>query len=293
MLSQIYASCAVQPHSSMSNAPSAAPPRFSFMSANFLGREKNYQNVTGFGDGSRSVQAFFSPVETYAERVDALFAEVAAMGFHGIDLWTAHCHPNWMTPRHVEGLLAALERHKLTLVSIAGGLNADLSQIEAVCRMARTVGCPLLGMGCRALPEQTAAVESLLARHDVCLGFENHPDEPTPEVVLEKIGRGRHPHIGVTFDTGWWGTHAFPVLEALDVLRDHLFLVHLKNVQSPGAHEAAPWEGGCLDLQPVVRRLKQTGYPGWISLEYEPLDHDPTGECRAFLETAERWWNHA
>ncbi|HWL51511.1 MAG TPA: hypothetical protein VNQ90_03700 [Chthoniobacteraceae bacterium] len=65
------------------------------MSANFLGREKGYRNVTGFGEGNTSLAEAFSPAATYAGRIDRLFAEVADMGFRAIDLWTAHCHPKF------------------------------------------------------------------------------------------------------------------------------------------------------------------------------------------------------
>ena len=268
---------------------SSPPARFSFMSANFLGRENGYCGVAGFGEAGESVAADFAPADTYAERIDRLFCEVAAMGFRGIDLWTPHCDPAWATPRHVDGLLAASVRHGVQIVSIAGWMPDDLTRLDAIGRLAHDIGCPLLGMGCAALPHRASEVEAVLASQGIRLGFENHPEELTPEHVLEKIGRGRHPHLGATIDTGWWGTHAFPVLDAVDALRDHLLHVHLKNVAAPGAHDAARWDEGCLDLPAVVRRLRETGYTGWISLEYEPFTGDPTEDCRRFLRAALGW----
>lgn len=265
------------------------PARFSFMSANFLGRENGYRRVADFGAAGQNVAAAFAPVATYAERIDCLFGEVAEMGYRGIDLWTPHCDPSWATPRHVEGLLAASARHGVEIVSIAGWMPDDLARLEAICRLARDIGCSLLGMGCAALPARIEEVEAVLARHGVRLGFENHPEELTPAHVLKKIGHGRHPHIGATIDTGWWGTHAYPVLNAVDELSEHLLHVHLKNVKVPGAHDAARWNEGCLDLPPVVRRLRETGYTGWISLEYEPFAGDPTEDCRRFLQAARGW----
>lgn len=212
------------------------------------------------------------------------------MGYRGIDLWTGHCSPDWATPQHFDGLLKASAKHGVELVSIAGGLGDDLEQIEKTCRMARDIQCPILGLRCDALPHRMAEVEDILARNGVKLAFENHPREPTPEVVLDKIGHGRCPHIGSAFDTGWWGTHDYPVLDALEKLKAHLLLVHLKSVKAPGAHVAARWDEGCVDLESVTRRLKEIGYDGWISLEYEPLDRDPTEDCREFLKVATQWW---
>lgn len=262
------------------------------MSANFLGREKNYDDVTGFGEGSTSIAKVFSPVDTYGERIDGLFAEISAMGYRGVDLWTAHCNPAWATPRHIEGLRAASARYQVEIVSLAGSTGRDLVTIEKTCQMAHDIGCSFLGMGSQALPDQIENVQNILGRSGVMLGFENHPDEPTPEAVLEKIGHGRYPNIGVTFDTGWWGTHDYPLDEAFDLLREFILLVHLKNVEAPGAHVAARLDEGCLNLEPFVHRLRESGYSGWISLEYEPLDHDPTEDCRRFLGLAENWWKN-
>lgn len=275
----------------MTVSVSPAPAKFSFMSANFFGREKNYRDFEGFAESRLSIARTFSPAATYAERIDRLFAEVAAMGFPALDLWMAHCDPGWATRRHLDGLLAASARHGVEIVSLAGWLGGDLAEFEATCRMARDIRCPVLGLWCAVLPDQISGVDALLEKYDLRLGLENHPEETTPQVVREKIGHGRHPRIGSTFDTGWWGTHGVPVLDALEVLRENLVLVHLKNIEAPGAHVAARWDRGCLDLRPVVRRLAETGYDGWISLEYEPLSGDPTDDCRAYLETARRWWN--
>lgn len=264
-------------------------PKFSFMSANFLGREKGYKEVKGFGDPS--LAEYYSPVETYAERIDQLFSEIAQLGYKGVDLWTAHCNPQWATAKHIEGVLAASSKHQLELISIAGSINDKLENVELTCKMAHDLGCPLLGLGCRTLPDLAQETQEILARYGIKLAFENHPQEVTPQIVLDKIGNGRFPNIGNAFDTGWWGTHNYPVLNALDELKDHILLVHLKNIEAPGAHVAARFDQGILDLKSVVQRLKEIGYNGWISLEYEPMHHDPSEDCRAFLAAATEWWN--
>lgn len=273
----------------MSDTPQ---PRFSFMSANLLAREKGYQKISGFGEGNKLVTEAFAPAATYPEKIDRLFGEIAEMGFRAVDLWTAHCNPQWTTPQHLDGLQEARAKHGLEIVSLAGGLPADLEAIEATVRLAADIGCSLLGMGCKALPEQREEVRAILRRHGVRLAFENHPGEPTPEVVLEKIGPPGA-EFGSAFDTGWWGTHDYPLLEAFATLRDRILLVHLKNVEGPGAHICAPWESGCLDLKPFVGELKRSGYEGWISLEYEPYEGDPRQVCREFLQVATQWWNDA
>lgn len=260
------------------------------MSANFVGREKGYRNVEGFSEGSKSLAEAFSPAATYKERIGRLFEEVAGMGFQAIDLWTAHCDPQWATRQHFDGLLAARERHGVQIVSLAGGTGGDLAIFEKVCQLAWDIGCPLLGMGSRLLPDKIDQMSALLDQYDLTFAFENHPNEPTPEDILHKIGGGSHPRFGVALDTGWLGTNDYPVLEAIDKLRPYLRLIHLKNVQAPGGHVSAPWDEGCVDVKAATKRLKDIGYQGWISLEYEPFDHDPTEYCRLYRQEVEKWW---
>jgi L-ribulose-5-phosphate 3-epimerase len=74
----------------------------SFMSANFVARQLNYNmplNQWAVGDGA--TQAWFRPLESFEQRFDELLGEVAALGFTAIDIWLAHLHPNWATRDHI------------------------------------------------------------------------------------------------------------------------------------------------------------------------------------------------
>src|SRR5207302_789545 len=61
-------------------APGRSPPpragavavRISFTTANFVARETGYA-MHGWGHGDRMTNAAFAPIETYPERIDALF----------------------------------------------------------------------------------------------------------------------------------------------------------------------------------------------------------------------------
>lgn len=258
------------------------------MTANFLGREKNYKDVTGFDESATSIAAAFAPASTYGGRIERLFEEIASMGFKGVDLWDAHCHSAWATTQHFKAVRAASEKCGLKIVSIAGGAR-NLTEFEMYCQLAHEVGAPMLGLGGDLLPDYRGQVLDLLERYKVKFGFENHPNEKTPADVIEKIGHGNYPRLGATLDTGWFATHGYPILDAIDELKEHLMLVHLKNIEAPGAHEAAAWDRGCLDMEPIVRKLKEVGYAGYMSVEYEPLDHDPSESCAEFRKKIEEW----
>ena len=71
------------------------------MTANYVAREVGYA-MHGWGHGDRATNEAFAPLDTYEEKLDALFADVAALGFTAIDLWGAHLEPDWATDEHVE-----------------------------------------------------------------------------------------------------------------------------------------------------------------------------------------------
>jgi len=95
----------------------------SFMTANFVARQLGYKMSGGWGQGDTATNDYFRPLATFSERFDAMLAEIAALGFNAIDIWTAHLHYSWATPEHIEIARALLSKHKLRVVSYAGGFG--------------------------------------------------------------------------------------------------------------------------------------------------------------------------
>ena len=67
--------------------------QISFMTANYVARQLDYNMTEGWMQGDDAVNAYFAPIATYAERFGALLAEIQGLGFTAIDLWLAHL--NW------------------------------------------------------------------------------------------------------------------------------------------------------------------------------------------------------
>jgi sugar phosphate isomerase/epimerase len=126
----------------------------------------------------------------------------------------------------------------------------------------------------RADPSGAAAV---LRVHGVRFGYENHP-ETDPRQVLDLIGDDGDV-LGATVDTGWFATHGYDAVQAIHVLRERTFHVHLKDVERPGEHVTCIHGTGCVDIEGCVDALLALGYDGALSVEHEPYDHDPTAEC--------------
>jgi L-ribulose-5-phosphate 3-epimerase len=258
----------------------------SFMSANYVAREIGFR-MADWGEGDRAANAWYAPIETYRERLDDLLSTVAGLGFDSIDLWTAHLNPAWATEAHVATARDLLAGHGLRVISLAGGFGGTVEEFEASCRVAVALGRPILGGSTGAWQKDRAGVIAGLERHDLRLGFENHP-EKSPDEVLALIGDAGE-RVGATVDTGWFGTQGYDAARAISELGDRVLHVHLKDVREAGAHRTCRYGDGIVPIEGCVRALEAMGYRGAISIEHEPEDYDPTPEVVANADLLRGW----
>jgi len=266
----------------------------SCMGANFVAREVGYSlpgdwMVGDWGKGDHATNDYFRPLETYRVRLAALLQEIVQMGFAAIDLWTAHLHPQWATPEHIAIAQVLLRQYQLTPVSYAGGFGSTVEEFARSCRVASALGIPVLGGSTPLLRHDRAALVSLLQEYGLKFGLENHPAEKNAQDVLALIGDHDAEWVGVTVDTGWFGTHGTDVLQALQVLGPRLFHVHLKDVVAVGGHETCRYGRGVVPVAACVATLRQLGYNGAISVEHEAGDYDPTEDLRASRQMLLAW----
>jgi len=252
------------------------------MSANYVARQTGYA-MHGWGHGDRETNEHFRPLDTYAERLDELLADIRALGFDTLDLWGAHLNPVWASDEHVTIATAALSRHGLRVSSYATGVGP--AEVERAADIALALGTTIIGGG--AWGEVEALVPALRER-GVRLGIENHP-ERTPAELLAKL-EGGDGVLGVTVDTGWWATQGYDAARAIEELAGHVLHVHLKDVLTRGEpHETCPWGEGIVSVEGCVRALQRIGYTGALAVEHEPEHEDPSEGCRAMLAQLRRW----
>jgi inosose dehydratase len=84
-------------------------------------------------------------------------------------------------------------------------------------------------------------------------------------------------HIGFAPDTGHIAKGGMDVLEVLETYRPLIRHVHFKDITAAG--EWTAMGAGVIDFPRIVRRLKDTGYRGWIMIEEESAEAevDPDG----------------
>ena len=253
-----------------------------FTTANFVARETGWA-MHGWGHGDRETNEAFAPLETYAERIDALLADVRGLGFAAIDLWGAHLGPAWATDEHVALARDALRRHGLTVTTYAAWVGR--ANVARACALATGLGTHVIGAG---FSGDAAALAPMLREHGVTLAIENHP-ERTPAEVLAKVEEGRGT-MAATVDTGWWATQGYDPARAIEELGAQVAHVHLKDVVHEGEpHDTCPWGTGIVDVEACVRALERIGYEGALTVEHEPEDHDPSEEIRLMRERLEGW----
>jgi L-ribulose-5-phosphate 3-epimerase len=269
------------------NVPrSQSPFVLSFMSANHVAQELGYGAADEWGPFEEATNAAFEPLEGFASRFDALLETITSTGFDTIDLWFGHLNWRWATPDHVELAREALARRGVRVVSLAGSVGATTDDLAAACRLASDLDVDLIaGMG-EVVHRDREGAASVLRAHGVRFGLENHP-ERSPQEVLAAIG-DEADVLGAAVDTGWWATHSFDPVAAIEELSDRLFHVHLKDVEEPGTHITCMYGDGCANIAGCVEKLLEIGYAGSVSIEHEPYDRDPTDECARMLALVRR-----
>ena len=114
--------------------------QISFMSANFVARQVNYQMTEGWMQGDDATNAWFAPIATYEMRFGKMLQEVAELGFNAIDIWLPHLNPSWATAEHISIAKEQLEKNGLRVASLAGWFGNSVEEVAKACRLARALG---------------------------------------------------------------------------------------------------------------------------------------------------------
>lgn len=136
-------------------------------------------------------------------------------------------------------------------------------------------------MGLRAVTTESVdaidTIEKLVKEYDIMVGFHDHPKRPNdpnyrmwdPNYILS-IVKDRDPRIGSCADTGHWVRSNLKPVDCLRILKGRIISSHLKdlNEMGPGAHDV-PYGTGVSDIPGILQELRDQGFTGNISIEYE------------------------
>ena len=229
------------------------------------------------------------PQSPLLETLDSMLDRLAPAKLDGIELWFPHVAPTNLTPALASVIRQRLAARGMVCCACAGGISdpdQDPYACEEAFQVTRLLGASLIA---GHLGANTARrLGQFCARYAVHVAYENGSDRDAAE-ILAAI-RGGNEWIGAAIDTGNMAAQGGDPVRAIRELGPKIIHVHFKDVPAVGAHECVALGAGIVDVKGVIRELKACGYDGWLSIEVETSDHDPSQEIVASAETIRRLW---
>lgn len=140
-------------------------------------------------------------------------------------------------------------------------------------------------------PEAYDFTQGLCDEYGINLALHNHGRKHrygTIEQLTQAFSR-TGPRIGLCLDTGWLIDAGGDPLEAVDLFRERLYGVHLKDFtyDERGENRRDVIIGtGSLDLPAFMRTLNDMSYDGYLSIEYEGDADDPIPNMKQCVAAA-------
>ena len=180
------------------------------------------------------------------------------------------------------------------------GISKDEAEARKLFEWAKT-------MGLRAITTESVdaidTIEKMVKEYDIMVGFHDHPRQPKnpnyrmwdPNYILSVV-KDRDPRIGSCADTGHWVRSNLKPVDCLRILKGRIISSHLKdlNEMGPDAHDV-PYGTGVSDIPGILQELKDQGFTGNISIEYEyhwENSSPEVAQCIGFVRgygTAKGW----
>jgi sugar phosphate isomerase/epimerase len=211
------------------------------------------------------------------ETIDGMLDRLAPARLDGIELYLPHISPDRITPSLASTIRQRLASRSMVCCACAGGVpdpGHDPYRAEEVFQTASLLRAPLIAG--HAHLEDVRPLATLCEAYRVRFGYENGAEREAGEILAAIDGGSAW--IGANIDTGNMAAQGGDPIQAIHMLGSRINHVHLKDVAAVGAHECVAIGTGIIDLPGVLSALQAVGYDGWLSIEIETADHDPTEE---------------
>ncbi len=178
-----------------------------------------------------------------------------------------------------------LDKNGLTLVNYGVVTPKDREGWLQLFDFAKAMGIETINS--EPKPEQMDLVDSLAQAYGINIGIHNHPKPSfywSPDTVLKYIA-GHSDRLGSCADVGHWVRSGLDPVECLKKLDGHIKSLHFKdlNEKARKAHDV-PWGTGISNVPAMLQVLKDQGYQGVFSVEYEYHWTSSMPEIRQSLE---------
>jgi sugar phosphate isomerase/epimerase len=256
--------------------------KISCVTASYIADLVGYPGKIDWGLASRRIAE--SPM---LDTIDRLLDRLAPAGLDGIEFYYPHISPAKLTPvlaSEIRRRLAALD---MVCSACAGGMPdpaEDPFGARVQFETARLMATDLIAGHLHI--EALAPLTTLCRHYGVRVAYENGAEKDAGE-ILDAI-QGGNEWVGANIDTGNMAAQGGDPVRAIRELGATVMHVHLKDVAAVGAHDCVAIGAGIVDVEGVMRELRALGYDGWLSIEIETGDHDPTAEILTSVATVRR-----
>lgn len=223
------------------------------------------------------------------ETLESLLSRLAPARLDGLEIWYPHIWPAKITPVLASAIRRRLATEGMVCSACAGGVAdpaSDAYAAEEALQTAVLLRAPTIAA--HLPPGVAARLGPLCAAYGVHVGYENGHDKDSAGMLRAMTGSNEW--IGVALDTGNLAAQGGDPVRAVRELAGRIIHVHLKDVPAVGSHDCVAIGTGIVDAAGIMRELKACGYDGWLSIEIETGDRDPSDEIIASAETVRGLW---
>lgn len=217
------------------------------------------------------------------QELDDLVREAGRLGVPYVELYREHLSVD-APPETIRGVQEALAGVGITVNAYGvERFSDDHERNESIFRFGQQLG--VMNLSAAPTPDAFESLEELVARYDIRIAIHNHGPEDElwqmPQSILEAVD-GRDARIGACVDTGHYLRSGVSPVEAIRMLGQRVLGVHFKDYDED-LNEVVPGDGQ-LDVAAALEALRDVGFNGPLSLEYEEHPEDPVPHMKAALE---------
>ncbi|HZZ80105.1 MAG TPA: sugar phosphate isomerase/epimerase [Gemmataceae bacterium] len=240
---------------------------------------------------------FTVAIQTYTYRqltFERALGQVQMLGVRNAELYRGHV-PTTATMDQIAAARKLCEKYQVTPVAFGvENFTKDHDANRRLFEFGRRLGVRYLTAD--PTPDSFDSLDKLVAEFNI--GIAIHPHGPqgkrlhrwhSAEVILKAV-RDRHRLIGTCLDTGHLIRCAQnPFNEKLDpaaqirAMGNRNFGLHLKDHDNARQTDVV-FGRGVLNVQSVLRALREVKFQGYIAIEYEANPNNPTPDVRSCLD---------
>jgi inosose dehydratase len=209
------------------------------------------------------------------------------VGLRYVEIWPGHLDFA-AGPKAVQSGLKALKDAGITIDSYGVvGVGGDEEKDRALFEFCQLAGLRAFSIG-GLKDDAIDSVERLCDEYGINVAIHNHGsrhDFGSFDVLEELFGRTSS-RVGLCMDTAWALDSGEDPVDGVERFGDRLYGVHLKDFVFDSDHKPKDvliGTGG-LDLPAYMDALKDVGFDGYMSLEYEGNPDDPMDEVMACMK---------